>query len=59
MTPTELLVSARRLAGMEAAGTVQLTRNQVGNLAIVFDGSYAGYLDLATGEIELTEDGPT
>jgi hypothetical protein len=49
MTPAQLLAGAREVA-KRAPGAV-LVKNQVGNLAIVRDGEYIGYLDLRYGTV--------
>lgn len=49
MTPAQLLAGAREVA--ERWPGASLVKNDVGNLAIVVDGEYAGYLDLRTGEV--------
>jgi hypothetical protein len=56
MTPAQLLAGAREVA--ERAPDAVLVKNQVGNLAIVRDGEYLGYLDLRYGVAEWDGDGP-
>lgn len=51
MTPAQLLAGAREIA--ERFPGAELVKNQVGNLAVMVDGEYAGYLDLRTGEVAL------
>jgi hypothetical protein len=51
MTPGQLLAGAQQIA--EQFPAAELVKNEVGNLAIVEDGSYAGYLDLRTGQVHL------
>jgi hypothetical protein len=50
LTPAQLLNGAREVA--ERFPAAELVKNQVGNLAIMIDGEYAGYLDLRTGEVD-------
>jgi hypothetical protein len=49
MTPEQLLAGAQEIA--ERFPDAELVKNDVGNLAIVVSGEYAGYLDLRTGEV--------
>jgi hypothetical protein len=49
MTPAQLLAGAQAVAGRWP--DAELIRNEVGNLAIVRDGEFLGYLDLRTGEV--------
>jgi hypothetical protein len=59
MTPAQLLAGATEV--FERVPDAVLVKNQVGNLAIVQDGTYTGYLDLRYGTVhfeaeELAED---
>lgn len=49
MTPAQLLAGAAEVASRFPAAV--LIKNDVGNLAILAGGGYAGYLDLRTGEV--------
>lgn len=49
MTPAQLLAGAQAVA--ERWPDAVLVKNEVGNLAIVSGGEFAGYLDLRTGEV--------
>lgn len=49
MTPAQLLAGAQEIAGR--APDAVLVKNDVGNLAIVRDGEYAGWLDLRYGTV--------
>lgn len=51
MKPWELLAAAQHLAAQFP--TADLVKNEVGNLAIVVDGDYLGYVDLRTGWLDL------
>jgi hypothetical protein len=33
-----------------------LAKNQVGNLSVLLDGEYVGFVDLRTGDVELFDD---
>lgn len=49
MTAAQLLAAAEELH--RRYPEAELVKNSVGNLAILVDGTYVGYLDLARGEI--------
>lgn len=55
MISPEQMTQALALVIEEAPGSL-LCKNQVGNLAILRDGKYVGYVDLADGEVALFED---
>ncbi len=57
MTPAQLLAIATDLAARLPANT-QLVRSQVGNLSIVVDGEYIGYVELKLGKIVFIADQP-
>jgi len=54
MTPAQLLEGAQAL--MDRFPTAELVKNQVGNLAVMVEGEYVGYLDLRYGTLEADED---
>jgi len=56
MTPAQLLDGAQAVA--DRAPDAELVKNEVGNLAIVRNGAYIGFLNLRNGELELIEDDP-
>jgi hypothetical protein len=49
MTPAQLLAGAQEVA--ERFPDAELVKNDLGNLAIVDSGEYAGFIDLRTGEV--------
>lgn len=49
MTPAQLLAGATEVARRWPGA--ELVKNQVGNLSVVVDGVYVGYLDLRDGEV--------
>lgn len=51
MTPAQLLAGANFVAARFPGPGVELVKNEVGNLAIVDAGEYAGYLDLRDGVV--------
>jgi hypothetical protein len=50
MTPAQLLAGASEVARRWPGAL--LVKNEVGNLAIVDDGEYVGFLDLRTGMVQ-------
>lgn len=50
MSPEQLLSAAVELG--ERFPGCELVKNKVGNLAILVDGTYVGWIDLVTGEVE-------
>lgn len=54
MTPQQLLAGAQQIA--DRFPDSSLERNQVGNLVVVIDDEYAGWLDLTDGEFTLFSD---
>lgn len=54
MKPWELLAAAQQIATQFPSA--DLVKNEVGNLAIMVDGAYRGYLDLRDGWINLNPD---
>lgn len=51
LTPQELLTAAQQLVAEIPNAT--LVKNEVGNLAIIDEGAYLGWVDLRTGEVEI------
>lgn len=51
LTPQELLAAAQRV--VDEAPNAALVKNEVGNLAIVDEGTFIGWVDLRTGEVEI------
>ncbi len=54
MTPAQLLAGAQ--AVMDRAPDAVLVKNDVGNLAIMQDGQYVGYLNLRYGTVDFLAD---
>ena len=54
MTPAQLLSGAQAIA--DRAPDAELIKNDVGNLTIVRDGEYIGWLDLRYGTPHFSED---
>jgi hypothetical protein len=50
LTTNQLLNAAREVARLFP--DAYLVKNSVGNLAIMVDSEYRGYVDLTTGEVE-------
>lgn len=51
LTSQELLAAAQRL--VDEMPNAALVKNEVGNLAIVNEGTYVGWVDLRTAEVEI------
>lgn len=51
LTPQELLAAAQQLVA--EVPNAALVKNEVGNLAIIDEGAYIGWVDLRSGEVEI------
>lgn len=54
MTPAQLLAIATELSERLPANA-QLTRTEVGNLSLLVDGKYVGFVDLKAGKISMIQ----
>lgn len=54
VTPGQLLAMAQTIS--ERTPNAELHKNEVGNLAIMVAGAYAGYVDLGFGEVVYWDD---
>ena len=54
LTPARLLAAARLV--IERAPDAELEKNRVGNLSIMRDGEWSGWINLRTGEVHFNED---
>lgn len=52
LTPALLLQAAQEITRLRPEST--LVKNEVGNLAVVDGGEYVGFIDLRTGEVDLS-----
>lgn len=57
LTPALLLQAAQEIVRRRPQST--LVKNDVGNLAVIDDGEYVGFIDLRTGEVDLSWAVPT
>jgi hypothetical protein len=55
MTPAQFRSMALTVTDRIPADA-QIVRNAVGNLAVMVNGEYAGFIDLVTGEVIMFED---
>ena len=56
LKPDDFLSAAREVAEWSREREdVELLKNDLGNLSIMWYGQYVGYVDLVTGEVVMTE----
>lgn len=57
ITPTVLADAMEQLIS-QAGDDARLVKNRVGNLSVIREGAYVGFVDLGSGEVSLQLDDP-